>query len=206
MNGNEGLAKAYNQALKIIGTLSGYVIWSDDDTIFPDCFFAQVMETIEKSAPHVLLPLVYSNNKIYSPNIIDTNGLPRRIESLEHLEKNISGINSGMIVKLDTYSVFHYDEGFFLDFIDHDFCSTCSKNGISIEFNRDIILHQNAFFDSKTNFKKIAVRRKIYRNDFIKFCDKHNIPKTVARKKIFHGEILTLLKLIKQIITDKGKV
>ena len=203
MNGNEGLAKAYNQALRIINNQHGYVIWSDDDTIYPDNFITEVQEVLRKESSQVLIPLVYSNDRIYSPAIIDKYGVPKQMERIKENGGFVSGINSGMAVRLDTYNTFRYDERFFLDMIDHDFCCWCNEHGIKIDFNNSIVLHQNVFFDSNVCYQAIIGRRKIYKKDFIYFCQKHKISKAIAYKKLLCGGIANKARFIKSVIIRK---
>lgn len=204
MKGNMGLAKAYNAALNMLNECTGYVIWADDDTIFPNYFFLALEKLISCNGQmrNIYLPLVLTGNNIYSPTIIDRFKMPRRIKSLNELEKQqLTGINSGMIVNLDIYKNFYrYDERFFLDFIDHDFCCYCRNNSISIIFLRDIVIEQNSFFSSESSLKRLLMRRKIFRKDFLLYCSKNNINILITYKKLLNGELMTLFKGIRYLL------
>ena len=200
MNGNAGLSKAYNAALDCIGQKDGFVIWADDDTEFPVNYLNDMLESIIKNHYTIALPLVLTGKDVYSPIKIGQDGIPKRIKGIDDLEGKITGINSGMMVNLNFYIKFRYDENMFLDFIDHDVCVSCEKNGGTVGFVKHVVLKQNSFFSSRIHLKSMVKRRKIYRNDFRIFCKKHDISRFIAEKKIIHGEIAIGMAYIKQAV------
>lgn len=200
MNGNAGLSKAYNAALDCIGRKDGFVIWADDDTEFPDNYVNEMIEFININKYTIALPLVLAGKEIYSPITIDCDGVPKRIKNLDELGKSITGINSGMMVSLDFYENYRYDENMFLDFIDHDVCVSCQQNGGTVGFVKCVVLMQNSFFSSRIHLRSMANRRKIYRHDFRFFCKKHDISRIIAEKKLIHGEIAIGMAFIKQMV------
>lgn len=203
MNGNAGLSKAYNKALEYIKDNKGFIIWADDDTSFPYNYLEDMLALMNNNHLSVGLPLVMTSDHIYSPSIFDKYGIPKRIKSLTDLSERLTGINSGMIVDLDVYSSYRYDEEMFLDFIDHDFCWACNKAGRTIGFTNRVILQQESFFSSKLNIRSLMIRRHIFRRDFIRFCDKNDIRKIVGWKTLFNGEIAIVLKFLRQILNNE---
>lgn len=200
MNGNKGLAKAYNVVLEAIQGYTGYIIWADDDTLFPENFIAMVLDKIDENPKYngVFLPIVNAGKCIFSPTVFTNNKIPKRVKNLSELEnKRLSGINSGMIVNMDVYNHYYrYDERFFLDFIDHEFCLFCHLNNIPVVVLKNIKIDQNSFFESETDFNKIMKRRKFFRKDLLLYCSKNRISTVLAYKTVFNGDMATIFKTI----------
>lgn len=199
MNGNAGLSKAYNCVLSGIKDDQGYVVWADDDTLFPDNYVEDMVSEMNEKGYDIGLPLVLANEAVYSPVSVDKYGLPKRIKDVNELGKEISGINSGMMVNIMLYRKYKYDEKMFLDFIDHDICKTCNASGGSVGFIPHVVIHQNSFFSSRLHIKSLKNRRQIYKKDFSIYCKKHGIDCRIAKKKLVHGDIALAARIIKQL-------
>ena len=201
MNGNAGLSRAYNMALEVLKTDSGYVIWCDDDSEFAENYVESVLKYINKYHENyrVFAPLVYAGDKIYSPDCIGKDGFIFRLKSIDDLDpERISAINSGLVVDLTVYQNYRYDTSMFLDYIDHDFSLFCLKNGIKIKFMKHSVIHQNSFFEGTPSPEKLKMRRKIYKNDFLRFVKRNNLNMLKGYKKYYNGKILQMIKQLQK--------
>ena len=122
MGGNVGLPKAYNAVLDAVEGAS-VIVWLDDDTELEPAYFDAL------SAPRwrrilrgdIFLPRVTDEAGQLSPCAIeDCPGATLRAGRAPPRER-ITGINSGMAVRLRAYAAYRYDEGYFLDYVDHAF-------------------------------------------------------------------------------------
>ncbi len=125
MEGNKGLACAYNEGLDYIWdmydtTETDYTCLFDDDTYVPDEYF----ELVRKSTEDILLPIVTDGKSIMSP-VLMKKDIVKRIKSRKKLfntdSKLLSGINSGMAVHSKVLEYYVYYKTMFLDYIDHIF-------------------------------------------------------------------------------------
>lgn len=171
MDGNKGLAKAYNSALDRLKGEEGYVCFFDDDTDIPFDFFDEMLKKISDSEADIILPVVNDGVGIMSPCIIN-GSITKRISSLSELDDiNISGINSGMCVNLDVFKVYRYDGEYFLDFIDHAFLRDMKKAGKSVAVAEKVVLNQK-FSANDKNVERARKRYKIFKKDYLLFCKK----------------------------------
>lgn len=122
MNNNLGLSVAYNRALDVLKNIDDddIIIWLDDDTEVPDCYFDTLYLSSIESDYDAFIPVVYGRNGvIYSPN---EKGLFKG-----HYMKNpndkinfskINAINSCLAVRKRFYNNYRYDENLFMDCVD----------------------------------------------------------------------------------------
>lgn len=128
LNDNGGLARAYNAGIRRIFEIGGedndYVCIFDDDSIVESDYFAALRESIFRDENDIFLPVVEDDYGIMSPAELPALYC-RRIKNTEELlrtpRKRLTGINSGMAVRLKVYRSYSYDERFFMDYIDHNF-------------------------------------------------------------------------------------
>lgn len=176
MNGNKGLSKAYNKALKMIPENTDYVLWLDDDTDLPDDFFLLLEKYVNINDKYmVYIPVVKAaNNKkgLLSPCIM-RHGYTYRVNAIDEINNKFSAINSGMLVSSKLYRDYAYDENIFLDCLDHDFMLYCWNNNISIKILKDIVIFQNFSGDEKGSKKGKLARYRIYSKDFRYFRQKY---------------------------------
>lgn len=172
MGGNMGLAKAYNRGIRFIksNTDATHVLLLDDDTTLPEGFldgtaaFAAAHEAVS-----VLLPLVYDEKGLLSPCAID-GLLTSRVTDVHTLTReSITAINSGMTVALSVFDDYAYDEGYFLDYIDHAFCRDMKSRGVSFAITRQR-LHQRFAGNARGNRRAAKRRLRIFKQDFRRFC------------------------------------
>lgn len=123
MNGNQGLSKAYNTGLDYFkDQLTGHrIVLLDDDTKLPRDYF-EIMKKNINDETDVNLPIIYDQTgQLLSPSIMKKYRcvLAKQIEDVN--EKNINGINTGMVIKGEIFNSYRYDEHYFLDYVDHTF-------------------------------------------------------------------------------------
>lgn len=174
-NKNVGLSKAYNYVLKKIEKKDDdYLIILDDDTNLTKQYFKEVFKETSLNKYDVLLPIVKSNNVIISPSKVQFNCRIKVIKNIAELNnKNITAINSGMVVKTNVYNDIIYNEDMFLDYIDHDFMSKIRKNNFKINVLKSEII-QNFSRNEKGNLKGALFRFNIYIKDFKIYCRNAN--------------------------------
>ena len=122
MDGNAGLAKAYNTAIRLAGNRVDYMLILDDDTGVPDDLFSHLRAGIVSNPDaDILVPYVTDQKSLLSPN--------RRVNCLffrmrrrpDVFTSRMSAINSGLVIKLRPGAEPYFDEAQFLDCIDHLF-------------------------------------------------------------------------------------
>lgn len=185
MNGNAGLSKAYNSALKTIEPGKWVVIF-DQDTEISDEYFLRLEESINTYADISLhVPFIYSktNKSRMSPRR-STNSITRKIirrifgkKGLIHssgVYRDITAINTGMVINRDVfYKTGLYNEDLFLDYVDHFFIREYKKyfTGIAVfdcNLYQEYSRHNNN--DSSADLKRFLH----FKHDFYVFC-KHNL-------------------------------
>lgn len=164
MEGNKGLSKAYNRGIDSIKDKTGILCLFDDDTNIPADYFEKVTAHKLADAGDIMLPLVFDDVGMMSPGVMGKY-LCYRAESLDELvDDEFTGINSGMVLDLDIFKTYRYDENIFLDYIDHNFIRDMRRKGKKIVIMEDITLHQT--FSDVVNSKDSAlIRYKILKKD-----------------------------------------
>lgn len=121
---NIGIAGAYNQAARMaISRGCEWMLLLDQDSVAPVGLVQQLMRGVArwggKRLPAVVCPL-----SIESEPSRHRSALPDADMAVQ------TCINAGSIVKLAAWqAVGGYDEGFFVDYVDHDFCFSCRQHG-----------------------------------------------------------------------------
>ena len=207
MNGNAGLAKAYNRALDyIFGNFSlsdeDLVCLFDDDTNVPDEYF----EVIKKSTGQIILPVVKDGLGIMSP-VRMKNKLAARfkneMEIFECDEHFLSGINSCMAIRAGIFRTYRYNEEMFLDYIDHQFIMDMRERNIYPKAEKIYIIQKfSAVDDDKESAAyRFSLQKKdlnIFYKDNI-FCYYY-----VVIKK--HIKLMLKYRDIKMLFKNKRKV
>ena len=169
MNGNSGLSKAYNRALREIKKSGGcdIVVWLDDDTEIPADYFERLSECAEKHPEaDIFMPLVASGEDIISPSVV-SGARVLRIKDLSELDgKEVTAINSGLSVRMSVYDDYRYDEALFLDLVDHKFNRDCNARGLKRVVVEGQPLRQTFFGDTNRSKKAALAREKIFAADF----------------------------------------
>lgn len=164
MEGNKGLSKAYNLGIDRIKDKTGILCLFDDDTAIPADYFLKVAAHKIVDDGDILLPLVFDDVGMMSPGVM-RKYLCYRAQSLDELVGDeFTGINSGMVIDLDIFANYRYDENIFLDYIDHNFIRDMRRQNKKILIMEDIVLHQT--FSDVVNSKDSAlIRYKILKKD-----------------------------------------
>lgn len=158
---NPGVSHAYNAAAGYARD-NGYdwLLLLDQDTDFKDeNYLDYCIKTIsDNSNSEAIAPCVYVNNELFSPQ----KGLvwPKKgnyIIGGYNSIKNASIINSGLLVKVDTFfSVGGYNENVPLDLADHQFMYRLGKNGVKF-YLMNFELFQS-FSNNVDNFESLKFR------------------------------------------------
>lgn len=160
MNGNQGLSKAYNRAVEYIWDRlnpqnEDWVCFFDDDTMIPEEYFCRLREQNGK----IILPIVKDKVGIMSPVRLNNKIVTRFKDkkAVLHAKREcLSGINSGMAVRMEIFQNFRYNEELFLDYIDHMFIMEMRKQNIYPQVC-DVELEQH--FSAVEDDKETAGRR-----------------------------------------------
>lgn len=195
MNGNKGLAKAYNSAISNIPS-EKLVVLLDDDSILPNNFFEKVLNEIDDS--DIYLPLVVDDTGILSPCKIKKGSYFRYKDSNE-FDHDFSAINSGLVIKSDIYKHYKYDENLFLDYIDHDFIRSMKINNKKFKLLKNICIKQN-FSQNIDDKISATIRLGILKKD-LRYFYKNQIGRyywTIFKKKVhlclIHKSLIFLVK------------
>ncbi len=173
MNGNQGLSKAYNAAIKRIKKYGKLVCIFDDDTNIEEDYFKTALSYINSNLnSDIYLPIVKDNHGILSPSCLKKVSYCRIKDTDEITSENVSAINSGMIIKSEIFENYKYDENLFLDFIDHDFIRTMKLKEKKIAIMNDNVITQN-FSIINDSVKKAKIRYKIKKKDLKYFYKNH---------------------------------
>lgn len=171
VNKNIGLSRAYNFVLnKIKLDKSDYLLILDDDTTLNDVYIKEVLESINENTADILLPLVWSKDELISPSYISFNCRVKKIKDARVInEKNITAINSGMVIRTNIYNDIKYNENLFLDYVDHDFMKKVRENNYKIKVLNSSI-YQAFSRNEKQSLSNVKIRFNIYKKDFKKYC------------------------------------
>lgn len=162
MGGNQGLSKAYNQALDTLKGKEGYVCIFDDDTIIDESYFNTVKQSIQ-TKKDIYVPYVTDGTSVISPSIIE-NDIVSKMENEEQLDyHHLTAINSGMVISLSVFQDYRYTEELFLDYVDHQFLKDMKHQQRSIEV-MDCTIRQN-FSANEINKKNAMERFQIFKKD-----------------------------------------
>lgn len=188
MGGNMGLSKAYNRALSMLDNTDGFICLFDDDTEV-DSWYFEALTAAAAAHPEVDLfaPVVVDAKGILSPCAI--RGIAcRRMKSLKELpEHGVSAINSGLAIRLKVFRDYRFDEGQFLDYIDHAFIRDITGHERSRIFVMEDVTLRQRFSGSEKQSGKVAMERyRIFKKDIGYFCRKYRVP--------YHNKVWILLK------------
>jgi GT2 family glycosyltransferase len=195
MGGNAGLSRAYNRVIDTLVKDSGLVCLFDDDTELDSRYFEVLSRAADtKPETDVFAPVVVDKKGILSPCII-RGAICRRVGSLNELPScGVSAINSGMAVRHRVFADYRYDEGQFLDYVDHAFLRDISgyERG-RIHIMEDVKLRQ-AFSGSERQSRDASmIRYRIFRQDIMHFCRKYSISPINRWALLFRRRIRLLL-------------
>lgn len=170
MQGNKGLSKAYNKAIDYIMNNHldeiEYIILMDDDTYFPHEYFNEIKEKLSKSKLDIYLPTVVDESGkagYLSPSIM-RNGYCHRADDIKAIKQDeLCGINSGMVIRKDTFKDYRYNEDIFLDYVDHNFIREMRSLGRNTGVINTVL--KQSFSSSSDTKENSKIRFKIFKKD-----------------------------------------
>lgn len=205
MNGNKGLAKAYNRAINEIDCKDEDIIMLlDDDTDLTE-EYVENLEKIEKNNKDVdvFFPIIKDYNElIISPTIFTKYKLinvKKEKETINIKNDRICAINSCLAIRKKVFKEYMYDENLFLDYIDNDFFAFIRSHNISCKVI-EVVIYQNLFNSSNPSLEKKYNRMKIEISDYKKYLKKRS-----SLEKIF-GYIRIKYWIIREVIKYKNKI
>ena len=167
---NVGLSRAYNHVIDRLKGEDGYLLVLDDDTELSEAFFQEVDAIARRGEPGIFIPVVRAGDYLLSPSLVKFNSGCATLKSLDELKMDrITAINSGMLVNLRVYDRIRYNEGLFLDCVDHAFMRDARLNGIPITVMQSTI-EQHYSRNEKGELAPALKRFSIYRRDFRKYA------------------------------------
>lgn len=177
MNGNEGLSKTYNKVLSTLDKRSGLICLFDDDAQVGQNYFDALNKAARKHSDiNIFAPIVKDRVGILSPCIISGISVSRTKDVESIPQDAISVINSGLAIRLKVFEDYQYDEGQFLDYVDHAFIKDIvnhDKRKVYIMDNVEIVQR----FSGSEKSSRIAdkARYTIFKKDVGYFCEKYGI-------------------------------
>ena len=174
MGGNMGLAKAYNRGIKWIKTHTDatHVLLRDDDTTLPDGFLERTAAFVaQREETQVFCPQVFDEKGLLSPCCMDGLHVTRVKAPSELTAPTFTAINSGLVIGLSVFDGYAYDEGYFLDYIDHAFFRDMKARGVNFAVTEEK-LHQRFSGNERGNKQAAKRRLNIFKQDFRRFCGK----------------------------------
>lgn len=170
-NGNVGLSKAYNACIDYLKQTrkADVLCLFDDDTHVDERYFTMLREAMADAKEKIFVPLIYSGDKLISPNILNPGHkivlFGDEETALSYDGDKISAINSCMALDLSLFSSYRYDENIFLDGVDHNFISDMKKRAEKI---RVFPYRCNHLFsgDSRPPKNSAISRFRIFEKDF----------------------------------------
>ena len=195
MGGNKGLAKAYNRGIEWIkkNTTATHVLLLDDDTDVPEGYWDSMEASLARHPDkQIALPRVYDEKGLLSPCAV--NGLRvTRIEDPASLTRDtITAINSGMVLDIKLFKDYAYDEGYFLDYIDHAFMRDMKARGVSFLIT-EATLKQRFAGNQRGNKRAAKVRLRIFKSDFRRFCGRSFQGRLTATATIWRRRLKLML-------------
>jgi hypothetical protein len=195
MGGNMGLSKAYNRVISGLEKDENIICLFDDDTRVNNSYFEELRKDAEQYRDiHVFAPVVKDRKGILSPCKFDgAKGI--RVKNIDRIpERGISVINSGLAVRLRVFRDYKYDEGQFLDYIDHAFIKDVINNEKSKIHIMNAAIDQNFSASGISNAEADKERFKIFKKDFEYFCVKYGVPPICRRMVLLKRKSALLLR------------
>ncbi len=196
--GNIGLSKAYNIAISRVDEDDYWIMFIDDDTKFSLEYFSNVYECIlsNREDVRIISGIITSGERVMSPmrSLKIFNKGEEHFISEVGVYDNIFCINSGLTLHSSVISkIGEYEERLFLDMIDH----WLMERLIHMQCNRIMIvpgdIRQSFSSDEKGNKKGKIIRYKIFKKDFVAFCN-------LTGKSIFYKWFVLFKRRISLII------
>lgn len=193
--GNLGLSKAYNRAIKTIEDDNYWVMLSDDDTLFSKDYISNVLSAMEEGGADLISGVITAGGNPFSPQKKPLQ-INRRSNffTMPGIYENVFCVNTGMVIKKSVLDeIGPFNEELFLDMIDYWFCYELSRKGL----NRFKIVGGEILQDfsvQSTEIEKIEARHKIFKKDYRTFCK-------LTRKSWLYREFGLLKRSLRVFLT-----
>lgn len=197
MGGNMGLSKAYNRVISTLEKNDDFICLFDDDTKADKTYFDTLLEDAGRFKDiDIFAPVVKDKKGILSPCVF-TGIRGKRVKQLELIPQHrISVVNTGLAVRLKIFRDYRYDEGLFLDYIDHAFVRDITNNDKSKIHIINAVLEQRFSGSEKTKRQDALNRYKIFKKDLRYFCNKYGISSILCRIFLLARRVRIIIKNI----------
>ncbi len=176
MGGNAGLSRAYNHVISTLDKDDGVICLFDDDTTVDKSYFSELKSDakIYKDID-IFAPIVKDKKGILSPCMF--NGIRgKRVKRLESMPRyGVSVVNSGLAVRLRVFRDYKYDEGLFLDYVDHAFIRDLTGSDGSKIHILNASLQQNFSGSESAGKEDLINRYSTFKKDLLYFCGKYGV-------------------------------
>lgn len=149
LNENMGIAYAQNVGVKYAEQEDAQIItFFDQDSDLPDGFSDKLKRYFEKNSSCVVCPLSIDrlSDLEYPSHIFNRYGIAKSVYCKNEnklIEVDIA-ISSGTTLTMDTFNkIGYYDEDFFIDFVDIEWCIRARKKNIPIFIAPDIKMYHS---------------------------------------------------------------
>ena len=191
---NRGIAAAQNFGIKFsLRQNADIILFFDQDSFIDEAFLTSLLEPLKYDEVCVTSPSIVDLNSGFRYPFININALglvKKSYKVSKSLTKVSIAISSGMAVKSSVFSqVGLFDEDYFIDYVDTDFCLKCRASSIDIYVSPEAVM-QHPISDKMTDYKFMKGFQyegvRIYyqiRNSFL-FYRKDYVPKIFAIREI----------------------
>lgn len=208
---NIGISKAYNYVIDNHKfNNDDYLMVLDDDTCLTDEYFYKIFDLTKYKKYDAILPIVISNERILSPSRLYLTCLSHPSSKPKDIDcKQLTAINSGMVIKCSVYNEIKYNEKLFLDFVDHDFIRKLKSINANI-IVANCKIYQRYSNDEKSTLSSAINRFNIYVKDFHVYCCECN-KESIFRLYIFKHALQLALRyhtliFLKIALENNGKI
>ena len=135
---NDGLGRAFNTLINDYWLGENFIITFDQDSKIQSNCITQLQKTLSRE--HLKNPRIVS----IGPRILAENIKEEREEGNQKLRRKTILITSGNLFLYDAYKeVLGFDETYFIDCLDYEFCLRLRSHGYKLIQNRNIFLYQD---------------------------------------------------------------
>lgn len=135
---NDGLGRAFNTLINDYWLGENFIITFDQDSKIQSNCITQLQKTL--SIEHLKNPRIVS----IGPRILAENTKEERKEGNQKLRRKTILITSGNLFLYDAYKeVLGFDETYFIDCLDYEFCLRLRSHGYKLIQDRNIFLYQD---------------------------------------------------------------
>ncbi|MGO0105796.1 glycosyltransferase [Streptococcus suis] len=135
---NDGLGRAFNTLINDYWLGENFIITFDQDSKIQSNCITQLQKTLSRE--HLKNPRIVS----IGPRILAENIKEERKEGKQKLRRKTILITSGNLFLYDTYKeVQGFDETYFIDCLDYEFCLRLRSHGYKLIQDRNIFLYQD---------------------------------------------------------------